>query len=65
MTGDQGEHGPRWREGTSSGSAMTTPGGMTCICDGSSPETLEMVDGYWVGREAGLQQREAAPEEVS
>jgi hypothetical protein len=38
---------------------------MTCICDGSSPETLEMVDGYWVGREAGLQQREAAPEEVS
>jgi hypothetical protein len=34
---------------------------MTLICDGG-PETLEMVDGYWAGRQAGLQQREAAPE---
>jgi hypothetical protein len=61
MTRAQGEHGPRWYEGYQLGLRDALTGGMTCIC-GGGPETREKVEGYWAGREAGLQQREAAPE---
>jgi hypothetical protein len=61
MTRDQDEHGPRWHEGYQLGLRDALTGGMTLIC-GGSPETLEKVEGYWAGREAGQQQREAAPE---
>jgi hypothetical protein len=61
MTSDQGDHGRRWQEGYQLGLRDGLTGGMTLICDGG-PETLEMVAGYWAGRQAGLQQREAAPE---
>ena len=58
---DQGEHGPYWSKGYQLGLRDGLTGGMTCICDGGL-ETLDMVDGYWAGRQAGLQRREAAPE---
>ena len=61
MTRDQGEHGPSWYKGYQLGLRDALTGGMTLIC-GGGPETLEKADGYWAGREAGLQQREAAPE---
>jgi hypothetical protein len=61
MTRDQGEHGPRWHEGYQLGLRDGLTGAMTLICDGG-PETLERVDGYWAGWQAGLPQREAAPE---
>jgi hypothetical protein len=60
MTHDQDEHGPRWHEGYQLGFRDALTGSMTLI--GGGPETLEKVEGYWAGREAGLQQREAAPE---
>jgi hypothetical protein len=60
MTRDQDEHGPRWYEGYQLGLRDALTGSMTLICGG--PETLEKVEGYWAGREAGLRQREAAPE---
>ena len=61
MTGGQGEHGPRWHQGYRLGLRDGLTGGMTCICDGG-PETLDMAEGDWAVRQAGLQQREAAPE---
>jgi hypothetical protein len=61
MTRDQGEHGPRWHEGYQLGLRDALTGSMTCIL-GDGPERLEKVEGYWAGREAGLQRREAAPE---
>ena len=61
MTRDQGEHGPRWHEGYQLGLRDALTGGMTLIC-GAGSDTLEKVEGYWAGREAGQQQREAAPE---
>jgi hypothetical protein len=61
MTSDQGDQGRRWQEGYHLGLRDGLSGGMTLICDGGS-EKLEMVADYWAGRQAGLQQREAAPE---
>jgi hypothetical protein len=61
MTGGQGGHGPRWYEGYQLGLRDGLTGRLTLICDGG-PETLEKAGGYWAGREAGLQQREAARE---
>jgi hypothetical protein len=60
MAGDQGEHGPRWHEGYQLGLRDALTGGITLICGGE--EAAEMTKGYWAGREAGLHQREAAPE---
>jgi hypothetical protein len=61
MTRDQDERGPRWYEGYQLGLRDALTGGMRCIC-GGGPETLEKVEGYWAGREAGLHQREATLE---
>jgi hypothetical protein len=59
MTGSHGGHGPRWHEGYQLGLRDALTGGLTFIC---CDEQAEMAKGYRVGREAGLQQREAAPE---
>jgi hypothetical protein len=61
MTSGRGGHGPRWHEGYQLGLRDRLTDGLTLICD-DGPETLDMVDGYWAGRQAGLQQHEAAPE---
>jgi hypothetical protein len=61
MTRGQGEHGPRWHEGYQLGFCDGLTGCMSFICDGD-PQTLDMVEGYWAGWQAGLLRREAVPE---
>jgi hypothetical protein len=61
MTREQPEHGPRWYQGYQAGFRDALTGSMTCIL-GDGPERLEKFEGYWAGRQAALQQREAAPE---